>query len=252
MSLQKIYGRHAVLEALRAENSQVQKVIMSRGGHGAVLRELESAAESRDVPIEYMERNRFDKLAGNVVHQGVVAMLQAREYADLDDILQDASADLKQALIVVCDEIEDPRNLGAIARCAEGAGAQGLVITTHRSAEVTPVSEKTSGGALEHLAVARVVNLANALESIKEAGLWVVGLDSEDGDPLWSVDLNRPIALVVGNEGQGLRRLTRDKCDMKLRLPMRGKVDSLNASVATGIALFEIQRQREAKRKEGL
>jgi 23S rRNA (guanosine2251-2'-O)-methyltransferase len=248
MSLQKVFGRHAVLEALRAADSQIEKVLISRGGHGSVLRELESAAESRGVEIEYLDRSRFDRLAGPVVHQGVIAMIKARAYVDLEDILQTAAADLPQALIVICDEIEDPRNLGAIARCAEGAGAQGLVITTHRSTEVTPVADKTSGGALEHLPVAKVVNLANALEAIKEAGIWVAGLDSEEGESLWSVDLNRPMALVVGNEGQGLRRLTRDKCDMKLKVPMFGKVDSLNASVATGIALFEIQRQREAKR----
>jgi 23S rRNA (guanosine2251-2'-O)-methyltransferase len=140
MSLQKIYGRHAVLEALRSEHAQVKRVLMSKGGHGAVLRELEAAAEARGVEVEYLERKRFDKLAGPVVHQGVMAQTEARAYADLEDVLRAAALDLPNALLVVSDEIEDPRNLGAIARCAEGAGAQGLVITSHHSAEVTPVA----------------------------------------------------------------------------------------------------------------
>ena len=248
MNFINIYGRHAVLEALRAEDSKVKKVLIAKGGHGAVVKELVSAAEARGVEVAYLDRSRFEKLAGPVVHQGVVAQVAERAYIDLEDIIQAAAADLPRALIMICDEIEDPRNLGAVARCAEGAGAQGLVITSHRSAEVTPVAEKASGGALEHLPVARVVNLANALEDIKSAGMWIAGLDGETGDSIWSVDLNRPLALVVGNEGKGLRRLTLEKCDMRLKVPMRGKVDSLNASVAAGIALFEIQRQRQSKR----
>ena len=131
-----------------------------------------------------------------------------------------------------------------MARCAEGAGAQGLVITSHRSAEITPTAEKASGGALEHLPVARVVNLVNSLEVIIAAGIWTAGLDGENGESIWDLDLNRPLALVVGNEGKGLRRLTLEKCEMLLKVPMLGKVSSLNASVAAGIALFEIQRQR--------
>ncbi|NTV51642.1 MAG: 23S rRNA (guanosine(2251)-2'-O)-methyltransferase RlmB [Candidatus Firestonebacteria bacterium] len=248
MSLNKIYGRHAVLEALRAQDSKVQKVLLAKGGHGSVLKELISAAEARGVEVETWERNRFERLAGPVVHQGVLAEVFTRSYADLEDILQAATEDLPRALIMVCDEIEDPRNLGAVARCAEGAGAQGLVITTHRSTEITSVAEKASGGALEHLTVAKVVNLANALEQIKAAGIWIAGLDGETGDSLWDVDLNRPLALVVGNEGKGLRRLTLEKCDMRLKVPMLGQVDSLNASVAAGIALFEIQRQRQYKK----
>ena len=244
MNTYRIFGRRAVLEALRAENSKIQKISMAKGGHGAVLKDLASAAAARGLGIEWLERNRFDKLAGPVVHQGVVATMQAREYAALEDLIQQARAQKSRALIVATDEIEDPRNLGAIARCAEGAGAQGLVITAHRSAEITSAAEKASGGALEHLPVARVVNLINALEDLKAAGLWVAGLDANSGDSLWTVDLNRPLVLVVGNEGKGLRRLTAEKCDMKLKVPMQGRVDSLNVSVATGLALFEILRQR--------
>jgi 23S rRNA (guanosine2251-2'-O)-methyltransferase len=244
MNINKIYGRHAVLEALRAEDSKVQKVLLAKGGHGSVLQELVSAAEARGVEVEYLERSRLDRLAGPVVHQGVLAQVFTRAYADLEDLVQAAAADLPRALLMICDEIEDPRNLGAVARSAEGAGAQGLIITSHRSSEVTPTAEKASGGALEHLPVARVVNLANALENVKAAGLWIAGLDGETGESIWDVDLNRPLALVVGNEGKGLRRLTLEKCDMRLKVPMLGKVDSLNASVAAGIALFEIQRQR--------
>jgi 23S rRNA (guanosine2251-2'-O)-methyltransferase len=209
---------------------------------------LEAAAGDRGIPVEYHERARFEKMAGPGVHQGVIAMVQARSYADLEDILQAAAGDLRQALVMVCDEIEDPRNVGAIARCAEAAGAQGMVLTTHRSTEITAVAEKASGGALEHLPVAQVVNLANAFTEMKAAGLWVAGLDAESGQSLWETDLDRPLALVVGNEGKGLRRLTQEKCDLTLKVPMRGRVSSLNAAVAAGIALFEIQRQRAMKK----
>jgi len=248
MNLVKVYGRHAVLEALRSASAQVQTVILAQGGHGAVLKELQEAAQARGVVVEFQDRRRFTKLAGDVVHQGVLALVKARAYAELEDILQAAKEDASHALVAVTDEIEDPRNLGAIARCAEGAGATGLVFTELRSAEFTPVAEKASGGAVEHLRIARVKNLVNALEAMKSAGLWVVGLDSEAGQDLWGADLNRPIALVIGGEGKGLRRLTREHCDYLIRVPLLGKIDSLNASVAAGISLYEVVRQRRVRK----
>jgi 23S rRNA (guanosine2251-2'-O)-methyltransferase len=244
MSLVKLYGRRAVLEALRSGASRVEKVILAKGGHGAVLAELSREAEARGVMVEILERRRFEKLAGEVVHQGVLAMMQARSTLSLEDLLQAAKADPAKALLVVTDEIEDPRNLGAIARCAEGAGATGLVITAHRSAEFTPAAEKASGGAVEYLSVAKVTNLANAFEDMKAAGLWIVGLDASAGQEVWEADLKRPLALVIGGEGKGLRRLTRERCDFLIRLPMHGRVASLNASVAAGITLYEVLRQR--------
>lgn len=245
MSLQKIYGRHAVLEALRVDAGRIEKIILARGGHGAVWQELREAAQARGVALEWLERRHFDKLAGPAAHQGVLALLQAREYADLEDLLGAARGLGNRALIVVADEIEDPRNLGAIARCAETLGAQGLVLTARRSADLTPVAVKASGGALSHLLAVRVNNLSQALDDIKSAGLWAAGLDATAGQIIWEADLNRPLALVIGSEGKGLRRLTKDKCDLLLKIPMQGQIASLNASVAAGIALYEILRQRQ-------
>jgi 23S rRNA (guanosine2251-2'-O)-methyltransferase len=243
VSTERIFGRRAVLEALRAGAERVEKVLLARGGKGAILEEVRSAAEARHVALEWVERKRLDQLAGAEVHQGVMAVLKSRRYSELEDLLARAK-DGASGLLVVTDEIEDPRNLGAIARCAEGAGAQGLIITARRSAEVTAAAEKAAGGALQHLSVTRVGNLVQAFEQMKAAGFWLVGLDAAAGQDLWDADLRRPLAVVVGNEGKGLRRLTREKCDYVVKIPMAGKVASLNASVAVGIVLYEVRRQR--------
>lgn len=240
----RLVGRRAVLEALRAQGRAVEKVLLAKGTHGSILREIEIAATVQGVEVEWLERRHLDKLAGSLPSQGVMACLRRTEYAELADVLDQCREQGKQALLMMTDEIEDPRNLGAIARCAEAAGSLGLVITERRSAQRTPVTEKAAGGALAHLPLARVVNLQQALADAKAAGLWVVGLDAGAGQTLWEADLDRPIALVVGNEGRGLRRLTREACDLLVRIPMRGKTASLNAAVAAGVALFEIERQR--------
>ncbi|MCK5240939.1 23S rRNA (guanosine(2251)-2'-O)-methyltransferase RlmB [bacterium] len=245
LTIRKIYGRRAVLEALRSKETKVEKIILAKGTHGAIMHDLQNTAQAHRVPLEWMDRRRFDKFAGSGVTQGVVAVMKKHDYADISQILENLQQSSEQPLLVVTDEIEDPRNVGAIARCAEGAGAQGMIITAHRSAEVTGVGEKASGGALQHLPVAQVVNLANALQKVKAAGLWVVGLDAEAGEPLWQADLKRPLALVIGSEGEGLRRLTKESCDMLIKIPMQGKISSLNAAVAAGIVLFEIVRQKQ-------
>ncbi len=244
MGLKKISGRRAVIEALRSSQTQVEKIILARGTHGSILQEIQNLAETRGLVIEIHDRRRLEKVAGPVAHQGVIAILKSREYADWHAMLAQAKAQPTGSLFVIADEIEDPRNLGAIARCAEGAGALGMVITTHRSAEITEAAAKASGGASEHLPIARVVNLVNTLREIKSAGIWVAGLESSTGQDIWKADLNRPLALVIGGEGKGLRRLTRESCDLLLRIPMQGKINSLNAAVAAGIALFEIRRQQ--------
>ena len=244
MSQSKLYGRHAVLEALRAGGGGIERILLARGGHGPVFHQLQNEAQARRIPVETLDRRRFEKLAGPVVHQGVLALCTAKRYADLTDLIAKTAAHPREALVVVADEIEDPRNLGAIARCADAAGADGLVIPSRRSAEITPVADKASAGAASHLTVARVGNLAIALRELKEAGLWIAGLDAEEGQDLWEADLARPLALVVGGEGKGMRRLTRDLCDLRVKAPMRGRVRSLNAAVAAGVVLYEVLRQR--------
>jgi 23S rRNA (guanosine2251-2'-O)-methyltransferase len=249
-SLRKIYGRRAVLEALRSKETKVEKIILAKGTHGATVENVKDTAQAHGVSVEFMERRRFDTFAGSGVTQGVVAVLKKHDYIDVSQILEIVQGKGQSPLLVISDEVEDPRNVGAIARCAEGAGAQGMIITAHRSAEVTGVGEKASGGAFEHIPVAQVVNLANSIRDIKAAGLWIVGLDAEEGQSLWQTDLNRPLVLVIGSEGKGLRRLTKESCDMLIKIPMQGKVGSLNASVAAGVALFEVVRQRQAKAKK--
>ncbi|MEW6517439.1 MAG: 23S rRNA (guanosine(2251)-2'-O)-methyltransferase RlmB [candidate division FCPU426 bacterium] len=244
----RLVGRRAVLEALRAQDHAVEKVLLARGTHGAIMQEIAAAAAAQGVEVEWLERRHLDKLSGALPSQGVMACLRRAEYAELADVLDQCREQGSQALLVVTDEIEDPRNLGAIARCAEAAGSQGLVITQRRSAQRTPVTEKAAGGALAHLPLARVGNLQQALGDIKAAGLWVVGLDAGAGQTIWEADLRRPLALVIGNEGRGLRRLTREACDLLVRIPLKGKTASLNAAVAAGVALFETERQRMTHR----
>ncbi|MCD4813957.1 23S rRNA (guanosine(2251)-2'-O)-methyltransferase RlmB [bacterium] len=244
-SVRKIHGRRAVLEALRSKDAKIEKVFLAKGTHGTVLQELQNQAESRDIPVEWLERRRLDRLAGPVVNQGVLAVIKTHVYAELSAVMDKALSAGPASLLIITDEIEDPRNLGAIIRSAECAGAQGLLMTIQRSTDVTSVTEKAAGGALAHLPVAKVGNLANTIKQLKNEGFWVIGLAGDAPESIWQADLKRPVALVIGNEGKGLRRLTRELCDMLIKIPMQGNVGSLNASVAAGVALFEIQRQRQ-------
>ncbi len=242
--IRKIYGRRTVLEALKSHDTQVERVMLAKGTHGAILTELQNEAQARNISVEWMERRHLDKLFGANVSQGVVAFIKAHQFQEVHEVLDQALAKTPSPLLLVTDEIEDPRNLGAIVRCAEGAGAHGLIMTYHRSAALTATAIKTSGGATAHLPMAQVKNLAITLEGLKKNNIWVAGLVAEGGQSLWMSDLNRPLALVIGGEGKGLRRLTREHCDFLLTIPMFGQVNSLNAAVATGITLFEAKRQQ--------
>ena len=232
-----IYGIQPTLEALRA--GRVTAVAISTR-RTAGLAELVRLAERRQVRLRRVEPAELDRLAGGGVHQGVVATADPLDACTVADLV--AAGD--PPLLVVLDGIEDPRNLGAIARAAEAAGAAGLVVQKRRTAAVSSVALKASAGALAHLPLAPVVNVARALEELKAAGVWTVGLDAGAGRTLFEVDLRLPVALVVGAEGRGLRRLVRERCDWTAALPMRGRVGSLNAAVAAGVALFEAVRQR--------
>jgi len=243
-SIRKIYGRRTVLEALRSKDSQVQRVVLAKGTHGSILKELANEAQARNILVEWMEKRRLDRLFGKSVNQGVVAFLKAHQFVDVHDLIASAKEQSGQPLIVVVDEIEDPRNLGAICRSAEGVGANGIITTYHRSADITAVAEKASGGAIEHLPISQVKNLAQTIETLKKYQFWIAGLDANTDQTIWQTDLNRPLALVIGSEGKGLRRLTKESCDFLIKIPMQGQVSSLNAAVAAGITLFEIRRQQ--------
>jgi len=241
-----VFGVHPVLEALEAGRA-FRRVVVVRGRSGTDIERIVAAARERDVPISYEPRDVLDRLAGQAKHQGVVAQAAATAYRPLDTLLADAGRRPGGPFLVVLDGVEDPRNLGAIARTAEAVGAGGLVIPQRRAAGVTAAAVKASAGALSHLPVAQVVNLARALETLKKAGCWLVGLDASSPALYTEVDYRGPLAVVVGHEGAGLRALTVKTCDFLVRVPMQGRIGSLNVSVAAGVVLYEALRQRSTQ-----
>lgn len=241
-----IEGRNAVLEALRAGRA-LDKVYIARGETDKALAHIAGLARERGVSVSDCDRRKLDAMSVTKAHQGVIAVCAVREYASLDDILALAESRGKAPFVVVCDEISDPHNLGAIIRSAECVGAHGVVIPKRRSAGLTAVVGKTSAGAAEHLPVARVANISAALQELKDRGLWVYGAAAEGSSPMWETDLTGPLALVIGSEGEGLGRLVRERCDFLVSIPLRGKVGSLNASTAAAVLMYEVLRQKLAK-----
>jgi 23S rRNA (guanosine2251-2'-O)-methyltransferase len=237
----RISGINPVLEALRAGRRELRRVVLSSSRHDRRLEEIAAAAREARVPVQRLPAAALDRLAGGKAHQGVVAEVGEAAFADPAEVLARAG---KPPLLVVLDGVEDPRNLGAVIRSAAAAGADGLFLPSHGAAGLTDVCAKASAGAVERLPVARVGNVVSFLKSLKERGIWVAGLDM-NGTTLWTgFDLRAPLALVLGGEGRGLRRLARETCDVLLAIPLRSEVESLNLSVAAGIALFEAVRQR--------
>jgi len=235
-----LYGRGPVRELLRA-GRQAECLMVQSGGGGASVGELIALAKQQGIPIKQVSSHKLDELSGEKNHQGVAALIPAARYAEVEDIF--ARAGDNPPFIVIADKIEDPHNLGAIIRTAEAAGAHGLIIPKRRSAGLSGVVAKTSAGATEHLLVARVGNLPTTIDDLKKRGVWIWGADMS-GTPYDQTDTSGPAALVLGSEGDGLSRLVREKCDGLISLPMRGKMGSLNVSVAAGILLYEMARTR--------
>lgn len=246
--MDRFTGIHAVREALEAGNS-FDRIVIAKGRQDSRIEEIVQLARQRSIPIRFEDRAQLDRLANSRDHQGVVAVAAARAPATLEDILAAANASKGQrGLIVLLDGVEDPHNLGAIIRTALAAGAHGIVIPERRAAGLTDTVARASAGALAHLPIAKVTNLARSMEELKEAGYWLVGLD-EDAEKSYSeVDYTSPTGIVMGGEGQGLHELTRKRCDFVVSLPTTGPVKSLNVSVATGVVLFEALRQRRPHR----
>lgn len=237
-----LVGRRVVLEALRA-GRPVSRVLVARTAHGAgPLREIFEAARRRGVPVQPVDPRRLEALAHGLPHQGVAALTAAQALVELDDILDVARGRGEPPFLILLDGVEDPHNLGAVIRTAEAAGAHGVVVPRRRAAGLTPAVARAAAGATAHLAVAGVGNLVAALERLKTAGVWVVGADPEAVDRYDAVGLAPPIALVVGAEGRGLHRLVRERCDRLVRIPLRGRVGSLNVSVAAALLLYEVAR----------
>lgn len=237
-----IIGRNPVLEALRAGRS-IDTLFVARGERQGSIGKIIAMSRDAKIPVKEVDRQKLDFMSGNGHHQGVIARVAAHEYASIEDIFARAEEKNEPPFIIVCDEISDPHNLGAIIRSAECAGAHGVIIPRRRSAELTYTVAKTAAGALEYVPVARVSNLATTLDDLKKRGVWVYGTDMK-GEPWCETDMKGPTALVIGSEGKGMGRLVREKCDFVVSLPMQGQIDSLNASVAAGIIMFEVRRQR--------
>ena len=238
-----IEGRNAVIEALRA-GTAIDKIYIAKGETDATLGHIASAARGKGVVVVEADRRKLDGMSRTKSHQGVIAISAVREYADVEDILAVAREKGEAPLIVVCDELSDPHNLGAVIRTAEAAGAHGVIIPKRRSAGLTAIVAKTSAGAVSHLPVARVPNLTNLLKDLKKEGLWVYGTAAEGTTSLYDADLKGPAVIIIGSEGDGMGRLVREQCDFLVSIPMRGKVNSLNASAAAAVVLYEAVRQR--------
>ena len=238
-----IEGRNAVIEALRA-GTAVDKVYIAKGETDATLGHIASTARGKGIVVVEADRRKLDAMSVTRSHQGVIAVAAVREYASVSDILQSARDKGEAPLVVVCDELSDPHNLGAVIRTAEAAGAHGVIIPKRRSAGLTAIVAKTSAGAVSYLPVARVANLTALLRELKEEGLWVFGTAADGSTSLYQADLKGPAAIVIGSEGNGMSRLVREQCDFLVSIPMRGQVNSLNASAAAAVVLYEAVRQR--------
>lgn len=238
-----IEGRNAITEALRA-GRPIDKIFLAGGDGDRTLGFISTIAREKGITVVECDRRKLDSMSVTHAHQGAIAVCAVREYYSVQDLLDRAAELGEDPFIVVCDEITDSHNLGAIIRSAECAGAHGVIIPKRRSAGLTTVVNKASAGAAEHLPVARVSNLRAALNELKEKGVWIYGTAADGESRLWQTELTGPIALVIGSEGSGMGRLVRESCDFVLSLPMKGKISSLNASVAGAIVMYEIMRQR--------
>jgi 23S rRNA (guanosine2251-2'-O)-methyltransferase len=242
-----IYGLAPVLEALRSRRRSISRILLATGASPSRLGELTEAARREKIPIERRDRRDLDGLTQQANHQGIVALLtqsSRRAYTDPDEILASCGT---PPMVVLLDNIEDPHNLGAILRSCEASGVDGVFIPDRRAAPLNETVAKTSAGAIEHVRVAEVTNLVPLIENLKQRGFWVAGLEGDGGTVYTEYDMTSPLALVFGSEGKGLRRLIRDNCDVVLSIPMMGRINSLNVSVAAGVVLFEAVRQRRSR-----
>ncbi len=242
-------GKHPILEALKAGRA-INKIFMSNQAQRHLVQPIMEEAKARGIVVQQVDKSKLDRLVPDLQHQGVVAQAAAVAYAEVDELLARAAQRGEAPLIVLLDEVEDPHNLGSVLRTADCTGVHGVIVPKRRSAGLTAVVAKTSAGAVEYVPVARVSNLVQTMEKLKEAGLWIAGADAGAKEGFYETNLTGPLAIVIGNEGQGLSRLVRERCDFILSLPMVGQINSLNASVAAGVILYEVVRQRQQALKK--
>lgn len=240
-----ICGRNPVLEAVRS-GREIDRLLVAHGVSGGSVTAIIAKCNARGILIKEVSPQKLDYYCGGANHQGVAVMFASQEYATVDEIFDVAQSRNEKPFIIVCDEIEDPHNLGAIIRTAEASGVHGIIIPKRRSASLNATVAKSASGALEYMKVARVTNIPSTIEELKEKGVWVMGADM-DGEDYTNIDFDLPVALVIGNEGKGIGTLTAKKCDRIISLPMLGNINSLNASVAAGILMYEVVNKRRLK-----
>ncbi len=238
-----IFGRNSVAEAIKA-GRPLDSVMVSRGERSGSIPKILADAKEKGIPVKEVDRKKLDFMCGHGNHQGVIALGACKAYSSVEDMFALAEERGEAPFIIICDEIEDPHNLGAIIRTAEAAGAHGVIVPKRRSASLSFTVSKTSAGAVEFMHVARVTNIPQIIDELKEKGLWIYCADM-DGEAFYNADLKGAVALVIGSEGKGVGRLVKEKCDVVLSMPMKGKINSLNASVAAGILMYEISKQRD-------
>lgn len=241
-----IVGRNPVSEALRSGRA-IESILVARGHRNGSVSVILAKAKEQGIVIKEVDSKKLDYMSGGAVHQGIAAIAAVKEYSTVEEILETANEKGEDPFIIILDELEDPHNLGAVIRTAECVGAHGVIISQRRSAGLTYSAGKAAAGAVEYVKVARVVNIPNTIEKLKEKGIWVYGADME-GAPYTQTDLTGPVAIVIGNEGKGIGPLAAKKCDALISLPMSGRINSLNASVAAGVLAYEVVRQRAAKK----
>ena len=239
----QLEGRNALTEALRSGRT-IDKVFIAAGETDKGLQRLAAQAKEAGAVVVPVDRRKLDMMSTTKSHQGVIALAAAREYFTIDDLLEEAAQRGENALLVICDELTDPHNLGAIIRSAECAGAHGVIIPKRRSVGLTATVAKASAGAVEYMKVARVTNINAAMDELKEKGVWIFGTAAEGSIPMYDADLTGPTAIVIGSEGDGMSRLVQKNCDVTVHIPMKGQISSLNASAAASILLYEAVRQR--------
>ncbi len=240
----KIIGRNPVMEAIRSGRS-IDKILIKKGKYEGSVIPIIKKAKSAGIIIQEVDRSKLDMVAEGENHQGIIAYVSAYEYATVSDILDRAAEKNEAPFVIICDRITDPHNLGAIIRTANCVGAHGVIIPKRNSAGLNSIVAKTSAGAVEYTPVAKVTNISKTIDDLKEKGLWIAGADM-DGEEMYKVDLKGALGLVIGSEGEGISRLVREKCDFIASIPMGGDINSLNASVAAGVLMYEALRQRKA------
>lgn len=238
-----IEGRNAVIEALRSGRT-IDKILINKGDVDATLGHIASKARDKGIVVVEADRRKLDFMSVTKSHQGVIAICAVKEYCSIDDILSFAQEKGESPFLIICDEISDPHNLGAIIRSAECAGVHGIIIPKRRSAGLTTIVDKASAGAAEHMLISRVPNISSAIKELKQKGLWIYGTAADGQSDIWHTDFSGSLAIVIGSEGDGMSRLVKENCDFVVSLPMKGEIGSLNASCAAAITMYEVLRQR--------